>query len=150
MSEGPTFNQTTNGGSPQVNQGVNINNPTNQTNAGETDWRPPFIELADQVEGKSWPEETPAYISEEYETPRLAVDAAVQEIKNDLESDDPISDEAFEEKRTDWEAKFKALLPIGIKVTSSVGIALTSHFTKRTAVGVAAEAFFKSISEFTR
>lgn len=143
-------------GDINITGGNNVNqfgdgNTGNQTNnvSGETDWRPPFIELADQVEGKSWPEETPAYISEEYETPKLAVDAAVQEIKNDLESDDQVSDEVFEEKRTDWEAKFKALLPIGIKITSSVGMALTSHFTKRTAVGVAAEAFFKSISEFT-
>ena len=143
-------------GDINITGGNNVNqfgdgNTGNQTNnvSGETDWRPPLIELADQVEGKSWPEETPAYISEEYETPRLAVDAAIQGIKNDLESDEQISDEQFEEKRTNWEKKFDALLPIGIKITSSVGMALTSHFTKRTAVGVAAEAFFKAVSEFT-
>ena len=142
---GQNINQ---GEGSQLNQG-NVSNPSvvNKNSGDLADWEPPFVELAEKVEDQPWPDATPSYISEEYETPRLAVDAAVQEIKNDLESSETFSDEVFEEKKATWADRFEAMLPMGIKLSSSVGIALADHFTKRSAAGVAAAAFFKTLNE---
>lgn len=111
------------------------------------DWRPPFMELAEQVSDKQWPEETTDVIVGRYETPSLAVAAAVEEIEQDLARDDVIGEDEFQERRKTWSETFHAMIPIGVKITSSVGMALAQHFTKKTAAGVAAEAFFSTIGE---
>lgn len=143
--------------SPQMNfnaknQQVQVGNNNSQTqniNESGIDWRPPFVELQEQVADKSWPEETPKPVKERYEVPALAVKAAVEEIEADLTSNDPPveSEEDFEERKKTWSETFQAMIPMGVKVTSSVGMALAQHFTKKTAAGVAAEAFFSTIAE---
>lgn len=142
--------------SPQMNfnaknQQVQVGNNNTQTqniNEAGSDWRPPFVELAEQVSDKQWPEETSQVVKGRYEVPSLAVKAAVEEIENDLAVEttdiDPVE---FEERKKTWTETFQAMVPMGIKVTSSVGMALAGHFTKKTAAGVAAEAFFSTISE---
>lgn len=132
------------------NQQVQVGNNNNQIqniNESGSDWRPPFMELAEQVSDKQWPEETPDAVVGRYEVPSLAVAAAVEEIEQDLSRDDVISEDEFEERKKTWSETFQAMVPMGIKVTSSVGMALAQHFTKKTAAGVAAEAFFSTISE---
>jgi len=147
-------------GDINITGGNNVNqfgdgNTGNQTNniSGESDWRVPFIELQEQVADKEWPEKTPAPIVERYKTPKLAVAAATAEIEKDLarEDDAPVeSDESFEERKKTWGETFKAIVPMGVKLTSSVGMALAGHFTKKTAAGVAAEAFFTTINELSK
>lgn len=144
-----TFNQTNESGSQgqQIAENQGTVSQT-QNNGSVGDWRPPFVELQEQVVDKQWPEETSEVVKGRYEVPALAVKAAVEEIENDLAVEttdvDPVE---FEERKKTWSETFQAMVPMGIKVTSSVGMALAQHFTKKTAAGVAAEAFFSTISE---
>ena len=136
-------------GGNNVNQ-FGDNNTGNQTNnlGGEVDWRPPFIELQEQVADKPWPEETPKEVVDRYETPSVAVSSAISQIQDDLDSGEIVEDEAdFENRKKTWTQTFGAMVPMGIKVSSAVGMALAGHFTKKTAAGVAAEAFFTTINE---
>lgn len=128
----------------------NTGNQTNNIGDSGAEWRVPFTELSDQLDGKSWPENTPTEIVEAYDTPMLAVSASVAEIEGDLSSEVEAEPEHFEERKKTWTETFKAMLPLGLKVTSNVGMALTSHFTKKTAAGVAAEAFFTTINELNQ
>ena len=133
----------------QVQVGDN-NSQTQNINEAGGDWRPPFVELAEQVSDKTWPEETPVAVVDSYATPKLAVSAAMEEIEADQsrpETDSQPTEEEFEKVTKSWGETFSAMLPLGVKLSSSVGMALASHFTKKTAAGVAAEAFFTTINE---
>ena len=144
-------------GDININGGDNINqfgdnNTGNKTtnSSNESDWRPPFDELADKVDDQPWPDETPNHIKEVYETPKLAVVAAKEQIEKDLARPDTDTEptlEQFEKDKKTWQETFQAMVPMGVKITSAVGMALAGHFTKKTAAGVAAEAFFTTISE---
>lgn len=125
MSEGPSFHQTTTGGSPQVNQGVTINDPTNITNNGSTPTISEVFEpLKEELKDKTWadhpePDTVPDEVKEEFETPLLAVShmeslAEVHEENAAMDEKDgtSLTQQAFEEEKSTLTEKIKWALPM--------------------------------------
>ena len=150
-ASGMTFNQTVSGGNVQQQLGAgNTQHATQHIGGSDSDWRPPFDEVAKQVENKSWPNGTDHAIVSRYETPAVAVSAAVEEIEADLDRiDSPAVEapEAFTHRKKTWSETFRAMAPMGIKLACKVGSALTKHFAETSAAGVAAAAFFDTLTD---
>ena len=150
-------NQTKIGGGSVADIKVDINGGQNQNQFGDNnsqtqnnqldtdgDWRKPFDELGKLVADKQWPDQTPQEIKDEFETPKLMVDAAAAQAETDINQNTEPIDQA---SVSQWQDRFSHLMPLGIKIASSVGLAVADSFVKKSPVVAGLQALFKSVNE---
>ena len=144
-------------GGNNVNQFGDNNNATQTNhNAAETpEWRPPLIELQDQVKEAEWSEEAPAPYkhgsdTETYGSPKDLVDDALAVAATDIEVAETtpeivLDEESFKEAQSGWQSKFKALLPLGVRIGASVGSAVVDSYVSKSPVIAGLQALFKEV-----
>lgn len=143
---GDTFNQTGGGSNNQFQQGHGNSQVQNNSGNETPDWKVPLLDLQEQVKDSPWPDETELYIKEEYETPQVMLGAAMAEAEDQIvNAPEMYEGEDFTEQETLWSGRFKALLPLGVKITASVGKAVVDSYVSKSPVVAGLQALFSEI-----
>ena len=139
-------NVTGQGAVGQVGQNTaEVNNSFGDSEGG--DWKPAVDELLDKVKDLSWPEGTPETVSKEHETPAVAVSALYTEIESDVAADEKPEPDKVKERESSWGDTLKAMLPLGLELTTKVGAAVAQNFVETSGAGVAATTFFGTLAD---
>ena len=124
----------------------NTGSQTNQFGDQVPEWKVPILDLQEQVKDQSWPDETEPYIKEEYAAPQTMLGAAMSEAEDQIENAPEMYEgEDFTEQKTLWADRFKALLPLGVKITGSVGKAVVDSYVSKSPVVAGLQALFTEI-----
>lgn len=148
MSQGDEFNfgpQTNESGATGI-QGKVDKIEINHNNASPPTIKEVFETLQAEVEGKPWSQDTPESIVDEFESPTemlsVAYSTAEEEITSDVET--KTTDQIAEESAT-WTDRFKAIVPLGIKLGTSVGKAVLNSYVQKSPVVAGLQALLTTL-----
>ena len=124
------FTQNIDGDDNNVIQGTNPTQINN--NSGEKEDSSGILailkELQDQVGENDWPEETEPYVSEQFETPKLMLQASIDQI------DQEVAEENFEQESKTWYTRMTSLIPLGVKLTSTFSAAALTKLVSKSPI----------------
>ena len=124
------FIQNIDGDNNNVVQGTSPTQINN--NSGEKQDNSDIIailrELRDQVKDAPWPEETQPYVSEQFDTPKLMLQASIDEIDREIPEED------FDQESKTWYDRLSSLMPLGIKMSASFSKAALDTYVSKSPV----------------
>ena len=124
------FIQNIDGDDNNVIQGTNPTQINN--NSGEKEDSSDILailkELQDQVGENDWPEETQPYVSEQFETPKLMLQASIDQL------DQEVIEENFEQESETWYNRLSSIIPLGVRVTSTFSAAALNKLVSKSPI----------------
>ena len=140
---GDTFSQT----NQDKATGIQGSGNTVNVNHGkiETTFKDVFDEILPQLVDKEFPAGTDETIVNEFDNPSTLMSAAYDQAELDVANASMKVDNEFKTQTKTWYARFKTLMPLGLKVTTAVSSAVLSTYINRSPVIAGLQAFIEVI-----